>query len=75
MATLNCKPYGPPEVDGIWGIWGYYYNIPKTIFCLLKGDYWGMGRKGARSWLADVGVWSGQRFKAPCSRATPRSKV
>ena len=32
-------PYSPPEVDGIWGIWGSYYNIPKAIFYLLQGDY------------------------------------
>ena len=29
----------PPQVDRIWGIWGSYYNIPKAIFYLLKGDY------------------------------------
>ena len=29
----------PPEVDRIWGIWGSYYNIPKTVFYLIKGDY------------------------------------
>ena len=23
----------------IWGIWGSYYNIPKAIFYVLKGDY------------------------------------
>ena len=23
----------------MWGIWGSYYNIPKAIFNLLKGDY------------------------------------
>ena len=28
-----------PQVDGIWGIWGSYHNIPKTRFYLLKGDY------------------------------------
>ena len=22
----------------MWGIWGSYYNIPKAIFYLLKGD-------------------------------------
>ena len=22
-----------------WGIWGSFYDIPKTIFYLLKGDY------------------------------------
>ena len=25
-------------IDRIWGIWGSYYNIPKAIFYLLKGD-------------------------------------
>ena len=29
----------PPQVDRIWVIWGSYYNIPKAIFYLLKGDY------------------------------------
>ena len=24
---------------GIWGIPGSYYNLPKAIFYLLKGDY------------------------------------
>ena len=24
--------------DRIWCIWGSYYNIPKAIFYLLKGD-------------------------------------
>ena len=31
--------YSPPEVDGIWGIWGSDYIMAKTIFYLLKGDY------------------------------------
>ena len=31
--------YSPPQVDRILGIWRSYYNIPKAIFCLLKGDY------------------------------------
>ena len=31
--------YSPPEVDRTWGIWGSYYNMPKAIFYLLKGDY------------------------------------
>ena len=35
----NHKPYSPPEVDRIWGIWGSCYNIPKAIFYLLKKDY------------------------------------
>ena len=37
-----CHPFkisSPPLVDRIWGIWGSYYNIPKAIFYLLKGDY------------------------------------
>ena len=36
--TLGGERYSPPEVDRKWGIWGSYYNIPKTIFYLLKGD-------------------------------------
>ena len=30
----------PPCVDRIWGmrVYGGYYNIPKPIFYLLKGD-------------------------------------
>ena len=35
----TLKPYSPPEVDRIWGVWGSYYNIFKAIFYLLKGDY------------------------------------
>ena len=35
--------YSPPDVDRIWVIWGSYDNIPKAIFCLLKGDYRVMG--------------------------------
>ena len=31
--------FSPPDVDRIWGTWGSYYNIPKAIFYLLKGDY------------------------------------
>ena len=34
-------------MDRIWGIWGSYYNIPKAIFYLLKGDY---------RWLRGLGV-------------------
>ena len=30
-------------MDRIWGIWGSYYNIPKAIFYLLKGDYTKIG--------------------------------
>ena len=36
---LAPKPYSPPEVERIWGMWGSYYNIPKPIFYLLKGDH------------------------------------
>ena len=32
---LNPKPYSPPDVDRIWGIWGSSYNIPKPVFYLL----------------------------------------
>ena len=39
MTWVGCSTYSPPEVDRIWGIWGSYYDIPKTIFYLLKGDY------------------------------------
>ena len=35
----GSKDYSPPKVDRIWGIWESYYNIPKAIFYLLKGDY------------------------------------
>ena len=31
-------PYSPPQVDRIWGTSGSYYNVPKAIFYLLKGD-------------------------------------
>ena len=33
--------YSRPQVDRIWGTWGSYYNMPKAIFYLLKGDYRG----------------------------------
>ena len=39
MMIKDLDPYSPPYVDRIWGIWGSYYNIPKAIFYLLKGDY------------------------------------
>ena len=29
--------YNPSQVDRMWAIWGSCYNIPKAIFCLLKG--------------------------------------
>ena len=29
----------PSEVDRISDIWGSYYNMPKAIFYLLKGDH------------------------------------
>ena len=33
------QEYSPPSVDSICVIWGSYYDIPKAIFYLLKGDY------------------------------------
>ena len=39
LAPAGVGAKGTPYVDRIWGIWGSYYNIPKTIFNLLKGDY------------------------------------
>ena len=40
--------YSPPSVDRIWGIWGSYYNIPKAIFNLLKGDCRVLGFQGPK---------------------------
>ena len=37
------RGYAPPEVNRIDRIWGFYCNIPKYIFYLLKGD-WGLGQ-------------------------------
>ena len=31
--------YSPPSVDRLWDIWGPYYNVPRAIFYLLKGDF------------------------------------
>ena len=28
----------PPKYVGVWDIWGSYYDIPKAIFYLLKGN-------------------------------------
>ena len=39
VLNISTQCYSPPEVDRIWGIWGSYYNIPKAIFYLPKGDY------------------------------------
>ena len=36
---VSRRTYSPPQVDRIWGIWGSYYNLPKAIFYLLKGEY------------------------------------
>ena len=41
VQQLNLQTSSLREVDRIWGIWGSYYNIPKAIFYLLKGDYMG----------------------------------
>ena len=46
----------PLKVDRIWGIWGSYYNIPKAIFYLLKGDYSGWGRPCFSNVSAKVGI-------------------
>ena len=40
-ASTGCGEaydYSPPQVDRIWGIWASYYNRPKAIFYLVKGD-------------------------------------
>ena len=59
--------YSPPQVDRIWGIMGSYYNIPKAIFYLLKGDYRGFWfeAKGSGSGISgfgrggsDFGFWA-----------------
>ena len=39
----------------MWGLWGSYYNIPKAIFYLLKGDYRVYG-SGAKVWGVGVRV-------------------
>ena len=36
--SSTFETYSPPYVDRIWGIWGSYYNVPRAIFYLLKGD-------------------------------------
>ena len=44
VGGCRLSTYSPPKVDIIWGIWGSYsYNIPKTIFDLLEGDFRGSG--------------------------------
>ena len=45
-SSSGFQVYSPAQVDGIWGIWGCYYNIPKAIFYLLKGDYRVSGDSG-----------------------------
>ena len=41
LKSISGLEAGPivPLVDRIWGIWGPYYNIPKAILYLHKGDY------------------------------------
>ena len=39
QGTQLASKYSRPQVNGIWGIWGSYYHIPKAIFHLLKGNY------------------------------------
>ena len=38
-SSRSPKPYSPPQVFRILGIWRSYYNVPKARFYLLKGDY------------------------------------
>ena len=42
----------------MWDIWGSYYNIPKAIFCLLKGDYriWDLGSTGSIRCIWGLGL-------------------
>ena len=53
-------------LDGIWGIWESYYNIPTAIFYLLKGDYrtWymkpGRGLWGNNAWTAGFSANTGR---------------
>ena len=37
--ATNSELLLPPEINRIWGIWESYYNLPKAIFYLRKGDY------------------------------------
>ena len=55
MGLQEPLVYSPPKVDRICGIWGVYYNIPKAIFNLLKGDYT-PHRGAAVPWLRS-GLW------------------
>ena len=43
LRSCGIEIYSPPQVDRIWGIWGSYYNMPKAIFYVLKGDYTVLG--------------------------------
>ena len=36
---LGFQNIWSPLRDRLWGIWGSYYDIPRAIFYLLKGDY------------------------------------
>ena len=53
QVRLKFRGSSPPQVDGIWGLWGSYCNIPRAIFYPLKGDHrdlrfsvWGLGSFG-----------------------------
>ena len=39
MPIALMSSYSPPWVDRVWDIWGSYYNMSKSMFYLLKGDY------------------------------------
>ena len=38
MLKCTLQYYSPPYVDRIRAIWGSYFDIPKAIFYLLRGD-------------------------------------
>ena len=62
--NMAQRAYSPAQVDNIWAIWGSYYNIPKAIFYLLKGDYRVSGLaaacklKKARLVLVESKLWA-----------------
>ena len=53
----GANPLKKKTLHRIWGI--SYYNIPKAIFSLLKGDYtWrGTGLQGLEVWIYNCGAW------------------
>ena len=46
----SCTRFSPPEVDRTWDIWGSYYNIPKAILYLRKGDYNNLNSRHLHKW-------------------------